>query len=349
MAVTSRQNNFDFLRLIAAIMVVCSHAYGLFGISKKEPLCVATGVKAFTAGTIAVHMFFAISGFLIVQSCLNTPSVPQYLIKRFVRIWPGLACCLTVCIGWAAIISSLPFKEFIAHPQTLQYLKGFLIIPMQISLPGIFAGNPVPDINGSLWTLGVEFFLYIVVAFLKKFQTLNLVTVTVIGLTVIAIYIHLSKETLNIGIPYTVYSIKHILTVSSYFFIGGALYFLCQEKQLSADVKLPILALAVLLISVRSHNYLVILELLLLPYITIWFALYGSRLFHNIGKYGDFSYGIYLYAFPIEQSLFYFLRGKVGFIGLTSMALALSFLAAFGSWFLVEKRAIGLVKLVKAA
>jgi peptidoglycan/LPS O-acetylase OafA/YrhL len=148
-----RNNTLDFLRLISAIFVILHHSYPLTG---NESILSALGA-------IAVSTFFVISGYLISQSWFSDPTPSRFLWKRVLRVVPGLT---TVVIFSIFIIgpvnTSLPLRDYFLDINTWKYLKTIFIFMQPLSLPGVFASNPFPmSINGSLWTIPLEFRMYI--------------------------------------------------------------------------------------------------------------------------------------------------------------------------------------------
>src|SRR5947199_6867638 len=114
-----RDNNFDLLRLLAALSVIFSHAFLLAENSQDhDPLMLLTGGQA-VLGVAGVFVFFTISGYLIAQSFEATPSPPVFLAKRALRIFPGLLACLAVCVFVIGpMVTSLPLRDYFARPQT---------------------------------------------------------------------------------------------------------------------------------------------------------------------------------------------------------------------------------------
>ena len=149
-----RDNNLNLLRVLAAAAVLVSHAYPITrGPEAEEPLHNLTG---FTLGTVAVYVFFVVSGFLIAKSFEGSKGVLDWSAARVLRLFPGLfvALALTVLV-LGPIVTTLPLAAYFADPATLAYLpQNLALIAQRFDLPGVFVGNPYPSaVNGSLWTL----------------------------------------------------------------------------------------------------------------------------------------------------------------------------------------------------
>jgi peptidoglycan/LPS O-acetylase OafA/YrhL len=163
------KNNFDSLRILAALAVVASHSFPLsYGSNQQEPIHRLSGGQT-NAGTIAVSVFFIISGYLITQSFERSRGVRTFLISRALRLLPGLAMVLIVLafvIG--PIVSAVSVHEYFCSWQPYRFVAiNLSLFDTAYNLPGVFLGNPWPDaVDGSLWTLRYEARCYLMVLFL---------------------------------------------------------------------------------------------------------------------------------------------------------------------------------------
>ena len=152
-------NNFDAVRIIAALAVLVSHHYALT--AQAEP----SFLGLHTWGGMAVIVFFVISGYLVTSSWYNDPSFLRFSQRRILRIWPALAVVVVLtAYGLGALVTSLPLMEYWTHRATLDY---FLTLKMNVHfmLPGVFTNNPYAHgVNGSLWTIPLEVRCYVVMA-----------------------------------------------------------------------------------------------------------------------------------------------------------------------------------------
>src|SRR5690349_21680692 len=156
-----KQNNFDGLRIVAAVMVLVSHQFALLQLPQPE---IYSGMSL---GGVAVLVFFSISGYLVAQSWTNDPNVVRFAAKRLLRVWPALA----VATGVAAlivgpIVTSLPLRAYFAAPDFQSY---FLMLRFRQwdQLPGVFDTLPFAHaVNGSLWTIPYEvrWYLFMMIA-----------------------------------------------------------------------------------------------------------------------------------------------------------------------------------------
>ncbi|WP_226858228.1 acyltransferase family protein [Diaphorobacter aerolatus] len=160
-----RFNNFDALRLVAALLVIWSHQFSVMG--RPVPLI----LNGNEPGAVGVVLFFAISGYLVTGSWLADPHVLRFTRRRVLRIWPGL--CVAV-LGCALILgplaTTLPLAQYLRSPVTWDYFSN-LWLQTKYVLPGVFETNPLPNgVNGPIWTIPLEVTCYLGLAVLGVFQ-----------------------------------------------------------------------------------------------------------------------------------------------------------------------------------
>src|SRR5215471_14803145 len=176
--IIARQNNFDALRFLAAASVIFSHSFLIAeGSQDREWLILLTGNQCIL-GLTGVFVFFAISGFLVTQSFEQTANPLHYLAKRALRVFPGLfvATVLSAFV-LAALVTTLWPSVFLRRPEPYEYVIGNTLLDQTLhELPGVmFVNNPVGlEINGSLWTLRLEFAMYVMVLVLGVLRLLTL-------------------------------------------------------------------------------------------------------------------------------------------------------------------------------
>ncbi len=331
-----RRNNFDLLRLLAAASVIFSHAF-LLGEGRQdiEPLMILTGGQTIL-GVVGVFVFFVISGFLVTMSFEETASAPRFLAKRALRIYPGFIVCLLVsALVLGPFVSSLPVAETIsASPTPGGTWHGNLLMDAdQNSLPGVWfsgfaAGNVV---DGPLWTLPCEILMYLMVLALGMARLLRL---PAIALLIVAGLVCVWFDTTSIDgvLP----SAGWLLP---FFASGMALYRLKDSGIFRPTVAL--VACAGLVLSAAAHLFL-----LLFPifggYLVIYLALEKRLPFVPAARWGDLSYGLYIYGWPVEQVVVRLSGGQAPWGKVFAISLPVAAACAFLSWHLVEKRALAL-------
>jgi peptidoglycan/LPS O-acetylase OafA/YrhL len=334
-----RNNSFDLLRLVAACSVLLSHCFALSGQGALEPAVRYT--RYGSLGEIAVDVFFVISGYLITGSYLRSRNLVDYVGKRALRLLPALWCAVllaTLLVG--PVVTQLPLTEYLAHSQTRAYL-GNLYLNINYLLPGVFASNPYPNaVNGSLWTLPSEVLMYLLVMVLGMMRQLNRTACLATLLLFVCLYFAVPGS----RVPYP----KFLMTLLPYyettrlgifFFAGASLVFARQEWMTKRYLAVGVSLLLVLL----ANTFLApIWLMLLLPYVVIALAQTHSEVSAAVSRAGDFSYGVYVYAFPVQQMAAMLLGSKVSALSLFILSMPVTLLVASASWYLVEKPSLQL-------
>ncbi|WP_127531982.1 acyltransferase family protein [Paenibacillus kobensis] len=330
---TSRENNFDIIRLLAAALVIFSHSYPLtLGSNASEPFSKLTNGQE-TFGGLGVSIFFIISGFLITFSYERSANIFEYFRNRILRIYPALIVLILLTVFvLGPILTTVDGRTYLLNPATLRYLESFMLVNMQYSLPGVFEHNPYPNaVNGSLWTLWYELFFYMVVAVLGSLKLLK--KSVLVPLFVIVLVISLK---LNPG-----EAVFQYFELFKYFGMGMIVYLFRREIKLNKYAAL--LSVALLWLFTWTDHYKLAF-IFCGTYLIFFLGLGISKLFKTLQERGDFSYGMYIYAFPVQQIVSYVLKDHVtpmyNFIIAAPITLILSIL----SWNYVEKRSLQLKK-----
>ena len=297
----NRVNNFDTLRLTLAVLVIFSHAFSLArGSNATEPLFSLTHGQT-TLGEVSVWGFFAISGFLITQSWLRTPSPSKFLKRRVGRIYPGfLVLSLIsafVIIPVASDSHAFPNLSFIDITDTLRL--------QQFQSPPVFSQNPGTTLNGSLWSIPYEFWCYLgvlclgICGILTKRNFLVLVFICTIAAHV---YLQVTGWIPGGGLLGKIVGSPLGWTIVLPYFLAGMLFNLFGGRILIRTSRM-LLALTLLVASYFVPHGVAIAMPICGSYLLLGLAYLPALNRLNLGRYGDFSYGVYLYAFPIEQLL----------------------------------------------
>jgi peptidoglycan/LPS O-acetylase OafA/YrhL len=340
----SKHNNFDIIRLIASVAVIVSHSYDLLQRGESEPLRLYTSGKGVTLGTIAVFIFFVISGFLITKSAHNSGSIAKYIQKRILRIVPAFAITILVTylfIGY--IISGLSFSAYFLNQISADYLNGLLIYPIAYSLPGVFTTNPYPfAVNGSIWTIPYEFTMYLITIPVVTFGIKKVGNIAILLLLLILYWcmyeLFRYPEAGNISIFFM--PIKFLIPLATQFFLGA--FFYIYREHIILNLWYFIISVIIVIYSLHYNPSIKEFVYLFYPamaYITIFVCLYFKKNIYDSRKLGDYSYGIYLYGFLVQQLLIYYFDIHSIKI-LAASAIFCSFCCAFLSWHLVEKPAM---------
>lgn len=338
-----RDNNFNLMRVLAAALVILGHSYAITHNGGREPFVRATGIDS---GAWAVDIFFIISGFLVAKSYLSRHDPVNFVVARVLRIYPGLLVAVlsnVLLVGLA--FTTLPALEYLASRQTWEYLvvNGSLLyrfVDLVYELPGVFKGNPWgPAVNGSLWTLPFEVWMYIgllalgIVGVLRRRWLWNLVWTGIVVVSVGHQAGLLSGGPL--ASPYAPFFERFAL-----FFGWGTFCFINRDRiPVNGLLAAGLTALTVLLWKWPLTQWLVLPPAL--AYVIFWLAFVPGGYIRKYNRLGDYSYGVYIYAFPIQQSLAALIPG-IGPLTMAALALPLTLIPAVLSWHFVEKRALGL-------
>jgi peptidoglycan/LPS O-acetylase OafA/YrhL len=331
--VEGRDNNFALLRFVAAVLVITFHSYALAGQIDGDPITRLMGTE--TSGSIGVRAFFVISGFLVTQSFLARDSVLKFLAARILRIYPALLVATVFSIAMAALSSPVPLAAFIRDPLTTTYLIGNgLAWHAEFDLPGAFLSNPFSGgVNGSLWTIPVEIRLYLVCAILGVAGVLrNRIWFGIMLVAMIAACTG-SADWLPLELRSDM-----VRALALEFGVGALAYVWRDRIPMSLPVGLALLALYLWNPAGVSTS---VFTIPIFVYIVLVLALCPPLRFSAFNRVGDYSYGLYLYAFPIQQTLMFrfpHLGGSELLIASLVPTLGLAVL----SWHLLEKPALGL-------
>ena len=323
-------NGFDALRMGAAAAVIFSHHFALT--RTPAPDWLNFGM----VGGVAVMAFFAISGYLVMQSWLREPRVAPFVYKRLLRIWPGVAVAVASNVLLFGLLSTtLPAAEFLRHPQTLDYWRNLLLYRAFVELPGTFAANPYPQVmNGPLWTIPMEALCYAALAAagaLGAWRSRAVASAVCLTYLVYFLWRHNADLTGEM---------RHWHEYSAHF-AHGALLALHRERfhAHARGYLLTLLGLSAALFFGWDMGHSA--ALLLLPPLLVYLGTRPAAALAPLQRWGDPSYGVYLFGFPIAQTL-QAAWPALPFAASLALTVLLAFAAGYASWHAVEARALRL-------
>lgn len=349
---------FDFLRIALSILIFYGHVRLAVLGAGDNPIINLAGtdiqtspILSPTAGwtveevldgvrsrlyVLYVPMFFALSGFLVAGSALRLNSVGTFLGFRALRIFPALAVEVTIsALVLGLFFTTYSFGDYFFSKDFLQYLGNMLGL-VHYHLPGVFEDNPFPRIvNINLWTLPSEFYCYLIMALV---MFLGLLANRVFLLVLFSlIYVTFSIASfMGYGLTPGVYPV-HIIV---FHFGVGTLMYLWRDKIVLSPY-LFIACSVIVLLLLRDPSYAALLSVPL-TYITVYI---GFMAFLNMPfmKGRDYSYGIYLYGFPITQA-FVAVMPDISRTMLLLYALSVTVAVSVISWHYIEKPCLALRK-----
>ena len=328
-----KDNNLNLIRFVCASLVIFSHSWVLLG--SPDPAQVY--LHSWNLGDIAVRSFFFLSGYLILKSGLRGSDAEEFLAARVLRIFPALIVAVLACVFvLGPLLSVLPMRDYFVDPITWKFLREMVLYKTQDILPGVFAqGHLLKQVDGVLWTLPIEWTLYIATVVFclairgKSFwgeapiRTL-LITIAAIGLTI---------QMMPLAEPLRVRSAVF------YFVLGAICYSL--RKWIFLSVPVAVLLAGVNLALFGFHWYGIGNQLfpVTLGYLLLTLGFHPAVLVRSFHRFGDYSYGLYIFAFPIQQAEIIFLHNSWM---LFPASYPPALLAAVLSWHYIEKPCLSL-------
>ena len=327
-----RKNNFGILRLLFALTVVLVHMYDLTLNPKLEI------ISKLLSSKIAVDGFFVISGFLIFMSYENSPFLKEYFSKRVRRIYPAYFLVIIMCATLGVFLSELSMPQYFSV-NFIKYLVAnlFFLNMLQPTLPGVFLDNPVmPAVNGALWTIKIEVMFYCIVPILvylmRRYNKLIVIIFFYIASYIYVLYFNNLADIT--GKRFYIELARQLPGQLSYFLSGTLLYYFFDVFFKNRH---KILTIGIIGYIIGSHNFILsCIEPISLAILVIYLAFFIPEI-SFIEKYGDLSYGTYLYHFPIIQTFISLNLFQISpYFSLISILCVVLILAIF-SWNLWEK------------
>ena len=329
MKTSHRVNSFDALRLLAAWLVILGHGFILAGHPELVPR-----FGGLDAPVLGVAIFFTISGFLIWKSWFAASSWQDFVTARTLRIFPALIVVVVVTTFLLGpLVTTLSTPEYFQSGETYRYLVNAVIVDPQYTLPGVFQAQPFTTaVNGSLWTLRVELFCYVLVpvfGFLSKRIRPIVLAIAGVGLLVYGMsapVILFDSNTTAAGL------------YIGFFMLGALVADAKWATQRSVLVPLALVAawIALTALGLPIAN---VVGLACFAIALIKVASLNIPVVRRASRFGDLSYGTYLVAFPIQQVLLLVVPGLNVWAGIGAV-IALSGVFAWILWNTVEARAL---------
>lgn len=351
-ALNGSHNSLGLIRLVLASVVILDHAFPLGGWG-EDPFWGLTRGQA-SLGSLAVAGFFAISGYLIAKSGMSG-DVVQFMWRRTLRIFPAywLVLLLTAfLIGpliwlsygreiWSYFSSGTngPLHYFLANWTLHIGTYGIHDLLENTTPYGISTGTSA--LNGSIWTLIYEWNCYLVIAVLVAFGVMKNARIIV---PIIAAFLFLMQVASALNVEAVALLVRplsdiHLVSLGYTFMIGAVLA--VYSSRVPYDHKLGILSGVVLAVTLRYGGFSTI-GTAAGAYFVLYLAARLPRSVQWVGSKNDYSYGIYIYGFLVQQVAAYLGWHKLGYGLYVLIALTISFCFAWVSWHLVEKRAMSL-------
>ncbi|MGO4808085.1 acyltransferase family protein [Cupriavidus sp. 2MCAB6] len=337
-------NSFDFLRLCAALAVMFGHSFWLQpAYGRIEPILKHTGLEY--SGSLAVYTFFVISGMLVSSSYERQGSLARFIPLRLARIYPALLACvfLSAFVLYPILSSGSFVSALLSEDAKIYFVKNTgLFWGIQWTLPHIFEHNAIKAvINGSLWTLPLELMCYMVAivaglisGYSSRLRLVALLAIVGAGIAYLASHTssyELLRSIVNKPTGYSFYA-------PPFFMVGMLLYAFRDRVVVSWPVGI---ALAIAYVIFRHSA--IGTPLFYLAFLYVLLCLCGDKTLRRIKLKNDYSYGVYLWAFPAQQMVASWFPDMDNLVGL-AISIPLTIIAAAFSWHLVEKPSIRLAR-----
>ena len=345
-AATRHHNNFDALRLLAALSVIFSHSFLIAeGTGANDPLNRLTGNQCML-GLAGVFVFFAISGFLVTQSFEQTQAPLRYLAKRCLRIFPGYIVVLVLtAFVLGPLVTTLSLAEYLGRPEPYWYVLDNAVFSLKLhELPGVwFVDNAVGlEVNGSLWSLGYEFEMYLMVLALGVLRLIKLpvcFVLLVLGMVCIHFDVKGFLGAWDIG-GWNLGFFGDWGWMLGFFAAGMVLYKMRHLRIFHPNIAL--FAAIGLVLSGLYDGAFILWFPIFGCYLALYLALNPKLPVLPAARFGDLSYGLYIYGWPSQQTVIWLMHGHAPWWQVFLLATLLASALAFLSWHLIEKRALSL-------
>lgn len=331
----NRKNNFTLVRVFLSWLVLFSHS---FAIQNPTGLAYpfASVLKGSTDfGTLAVSGFFVISGFLVTAS-LQKRGWFEYVISRSIRVFPALFVCVFISVFvLAPVVTSLSISDYFFNSDFYLYLNN--IVPLwsvEFILPGVFDSNTRNAVNGSLWSLIVELRCYILLAIAGMFGFLsNRVLANFSILWIFVFALNFSNSFPMLGA-----SKDHVYLITSLYFLVGVSFYI-NRQFIPISKSMALFSLLAIFYSFGEQWFLLVFPVCF-AYL-LFFVVYATLFIDIDKKIGDISYGMYIYAWPIQQTVAFAFPGLNVYENIVWSTL-LTIVCAKISWEYIEKPALSL-------
>lgn len=332
------RNNFNLLRIVFASLVVVAHAFLIYTDQDIDPRPHVAAL--YYVGNGVLDGFFLFSGFMVAGSILNRASIGEYFIARAFRIYPALiVVVLASALLIGPVVTSLDLSAYFADARTYLYIliTGTTTDADQ-ALPGVFEGHAATSVvNASLWTLRYELLLYLFTAAVFAAGLLNRRWMKFIAGLVVALYAaKIAFLGIRCGIPF----IDHMAHFGLSYVLGMMTYIYQDRIPLAWPLALLSVVLAWLTHGTQLAEFT---KIIAVCYVIFWLAYLPSGALRHYNKAGDYSYGIYIWHWPVASMLLALWPAldPVELIALTFMT---AFPLAIASWHFIEKPALAAKK-----
>ncbi|SEF94487.1 Peptidoglycan/LPS O-acetylase OafA/YrhL, contains acyltransferase and SGNH-hydrolase domains [Halpernia humi] len=329
----NRNNNFDFLRLILASIVIVSHSYPL---TKNDEILAVLTNGQIDFGSLAVNCFFVLSGYFIFLSLQRSKTVTNYIWKRVLRLYPALLGLMVFTFLLIPILYDGNHLTSAIKNYWHYAIGGLSLYNVKYFIPGVFELNPYKGaINGSLWTIAYEFSIYMLLVFLYFFRSRR-VSIIILSIGFFLSYWLFQNESTfayQIFLKINLDAVQ-LYRLSTYFLAGSLITFLDFKIINSIYSRLGLFL--ILIVSLVFNFYREIAPFAL-PLLIILLGILNTKYINSLGaKIGDISYGVYVYGFLVQQIFMNYFN--LNPLELMFLSLIITYILAYFSWHFIEEK-----------
>lgn len=334
-AVGGRPSGFDYMRIFLAVAVLVWHS---FQVSYGKPAALAIWDTPFAIPlSMILPSFFALSGFLVSGSLYRNPGLKSFLALRVIRIFPALVVEVTLAaLVLGPIFTTLTFHEYFTDYKFRAYFLN-TIGYIHYFLPGVFENNPEPGvINSQLWTVPFELECYVLISIASIVGVFKWPKTIVPFFILVTILIFAWNATHGVA-PAPAGGVNGRVLVLCFF--AGVIVYSFKDIipwKSSWAAAAAVAAIALTTEPSGSTQFLTYCMPVFAAYATVYVGLLSPRRSIIIDS-GDYSYGVYLYSFPVQQTIVHLFGTPGGWLGNVAIALPLTVLFALFSWWCIEK------------
>jgi peptidoglycan/LPS O-acetylase OafA/YrhL len=341
-ALTRGSNNFDIVRLIAAIGVIYGHSFMTQRIpGVRDPFGIFTAREY--VPSMSVYAFFLISGIFVTMS-VERNSPLRFIASRVLRIWPAvIAYAMVTAFVLGPAVSSLSVKEYFATSQAVEWMAqtSALIIGIPPYLPGLFGGNHTEFVNIALWTVAIEIKCYMLLLIFSAARLLSGIKRTVFTLAVaFAVFWYFTRH-----VPQNIFWDDFFKKQGGYkfypvpFFMLGVLMYKLRAR-IAFNGKVALLLLSAFLLTIDNFIVGTALFYIAFVYGVMWLG--TTPILSKIRPANDYSYGVYVYGFTVQQCVDHYAPSLTPYQSVF-VSVPIALIAGALSWHLIEKPSLSLV------
>lgn len=328
-------NNFDIIRITAALLVIYGHSYALTNSSEVDLIRRIVGFDY--AGSIAVKIFFFLSGLLVTNSIITNNDIFKYSLSRVFRIFPALIACLFITsFILGPLMTNLSLYEYLTSSEPFKYFINNTILKSNYFLPGVFDDHRYTSVNGSIWTIPYEVSCYITLAFISLIGLLNNKKLSLF------IYVVIILDLINNGeYIYSWVNGNHEVISLGFCFATGSIFAIHKEN---IDINISILIASWLLFYSLVDSSINFIFFYVAVFISVLY-LSSLSIVKKIKMHGDYSYGVYLWGWPVQQIFIYLMPLSSPLVNFSISSVVAVSIGAI-SWYLIEKPMMNINKII---